>query len=241
MASVEDELSGIRVADMENFQAGPPHELFRRLRAECPVHWTDGITEYPDEDGFWSVTTAEDVHEVSRDWQTFSSEIGGFTAMKNAGLLAGDAAGDVHRHGPTQARPPQGTLPARLHAQAHRRARGCDPCDHHRGARPARRPRDAAIWSTDVAQPVVARVIGSFMGLTPEDDAVWARLMNAIVARATRTPRRRARERDGEGGAGGVRALRELIADGARPPPMTSRACSSTPSSTASASRTTRS
>jgi cytochrome P450 len=33
----------------------------------------------------------------------------------------------------------------------------------------------------DVAQPVVARVIGSFMGLAPEDDAVWARLMNSIV------------------------------------------------------------
>ena len=31
------------------------------------------------------------------------------------------------------------------------------------------------------AQPVVARVIGSFMGLPPEDDAVWARLMNTIV------------------------------------------------------------
>jgi hypothetical protein len=37
--------------------------LFRRLRSECPVHWSDGITEYPDEDGFWSVTTAEDVYE----------------------------------------------------------------------------------------------------------------------------------------------------------------------------------
>ena len=27
----------------------------------------------------------------------------------------------------------------------------------------------------DVAQPVVARVIGSFMGIPPEDDIVWAR------------------------------------------------------------------
>ena len=64
------------------FQEGPPHEVFRRLRCECPVHWSDGITEYPDEDGFWSVTKADDVHEVSRDWQTFSSEVGGFTATR---------------------------------------------------------------------------------------------------------------------------------------------------------------
>ena len=86
MASVESDLQNARVGDRSNFREGPPHELFRRLRSECPVHWSDGITEYPGEDGFWSVTTAEDVHEVSRDWETFSSEIGGFTAAKNAGL-----------------------------------------------------------------------------------------------------------------------------------------------------------
>src|ERR1700682_5084083 len=77
-------LDQVLVGDRANFQDGPPHELFRRLRSECPVHWTPRITEYPDEDGFWSVTTAEDVHEVSRDWQTYSSEVGGVTALKNA-------------------------------------------------------------------------------------------------------------------------------------------------------------
>ncbi|HEY2637724.1 MAG TPA: cytochrome P450, partial [Solirubrobacteraceae bacterium] len=34
---------------------------------------------------------------------------------------------------------------------------------------------------TEVAQPVVSRVIGSFMGIPPEDDAVWARLMNTAL------------------------------------------------------------
>jgi cholest-4-en-3-one 26-monooxygenase len=34
---------------------------------------------------------------------------------------------------------------------------------------------------TEVAQPVVSRVIGSFMGITPEDDEVWARLMNTTL------------------------------------------------------------
>ena len=34
---------------------------------------------------------------------------------------------------------------------------------------------------TDVAQPVVSRVIGSFMGIPPEDDEIWARLMNATL------------------------------------------------------------
>ena len=49
--------------------------------AECPVHWTARITEYPEEAGFWSVTTADDVHEVSHDWETYSSELGGITAL----------------------------------------------------------------------------------------------------------------------------------------------------------------
>jgi hypothetical protein len=39
MASAENDLAEIRVADLVNFQAGPPHELFERLRSECPVHW----------------------------------------------------------------------------------------------------------------------------------------------------------------------------------------------------------
>ncbi len=78
-------LDELGVADRAHFQQGPPLELFRRLRAECPVHWSSGIAEFPGEAGFWSVTTAEDVFEVSRDWQTYSSEVGGFTAS-NAGL-----------------------------------------------------------------------------------------------------------------------------------------------------------
>jgi cholest-4-en-3-one 26-monooxygenase len=35
---------------------------------------------------------------------------------------------------------------------------------------------------TDVAQPVVSRVIGSFMGVPPAEDAEWARLMNSALA-----------------------------------------------------------
>jgi cytochrome P450 len=183
MASVEDDLSEIRVADLENFQAGPPHELFRRLRSECPVHWSNGITDFPDEDGFWSVTTAEGVHEVSRDWQTFSSEIGGFTALKEAGLSlemqqAMFIGMDPPKHDRLKALFQRGFTPKRIaeHEDAIRAItvgvldRLQDP--------PARETCDLV---NDVAQPVVSRVIGSFMGLTPEDDAVWARLMNAIV------------------------------------------------------------
>jgi cholest-4-en-3-one 26-monooxygenase len=41
--------------------------------------------------------------------------------------------------------------------------------------------RDTCDLVTDVAQPVVSRVIGSFMGIPPEDDEIWARLMNTTL------------------------------------------------------------
>ncbi|HEY5260517.1 MAG TPA: hypothetical protein VIJ33_00215 [Solirubrobacteraceae bacterium] len=75
--NLEDKL----LLDRELWEDGPPHALFKELRQGCPVHWTKEIDEYPDEGGFWSVTTAEDVHTVSRDWQTYSSELGGVTVL----------------------------------------------------------------------------------------------------------------------------------------------------------------
>jgi cytochrome P450 len=48
---------------------GPPHELFARLRAQCPVH--PGMTK--DGQRYWSVTRDSEVRQVSRDPATFSS------------------------------------------------------------------------------------------------------------------------------------------------------------------------
>jgi cytochrome P450 len=173
-------LEELRVGDQANFVEGPPHEIFRRLRAECPVHWTDGVTEYPDEDGFWSVTTADDVHEVSRDWQTFSSETGGFTALKKAGLSlelqqAMFIGMDPPKHDRLKALFQRGFTPKRIaeHEDAIR-AITIDVLERVEG-------RETCDLVSDVAQPVVARVIGSFMGLPAEDDEVWAKLMNSIV------------------------------------------------------------
>jgi cytochrome P450 len=173
-------LEEVRVADRAHFTEGPPLELFRRLRAECPVHWSTGISEYPDEDGFWSVTTAEDVFEVSRDWRTFSSEIGGFVALKNAILplelqQAMFIGMDPPKHDRMKALFQRGFTPKRIaeHEDAIR-VITTDVFDRLDG-------RDVCDLVSDVAQPAVARVIGSFMGLPPEDDEVWAGLINVIV------------------------------------------------------------
>src|ERR1700704_3215788 len=77
VATVGRDIKSVELTDRELWLDGPPLEAFKQMRSKCPVHWTDGFEELPDEAGFWSVTTAEDVHTVSRDWQTYSSEAGG--------------------------------------------------------------------------------------------------------------------------------------------------------------------
>jgi cytochrome P450 len=44
--------------------------------------------------------------------------------------------------------------------------------------------RETCDLVTEVARPVVARVIGSFMGLDPEDDKPWAESINTAWARS---------------------------------------------------------
>jgi cytochrome P450 len=174
-------LDGLLIGDIEHWQDGPPHELFAEMRRECPVHWTAKITEFPDEDGFWSVTRADDVHEVSRDWQTYSSEIGGITALKNAILplelqQAMFIGMDPPKHDRLKALFQRGFTPKRIADHEERiRAITREVLDRLEG-------RETCDLVGDVAQPVVARVIGSFMGIPPEEDAMWADLMNATLA-----------------------------------------------------------
>ncbi len=168
------------VFEQERWVDGPPNELFRRLRSECPVHWSARMEEFPEEAGYWSVTTAEGVHEVSRDWQTYSSERGGITAITNSILplelmQAMFIAQDPPKHDRVKALFQRGFTPKRIaeHEEAIR-AITLDVLDQLEG-------RDTCDLVDDVAQPVVARVIASFMGLPKGDDVVWARLMNSIL------------------------------------------------------------
>jgi cytochrome P450 len=172
-------LDGLLVGERELWKDGPPHATFKRLRGECPVHFTKEITEFPEEDGFWSVTLADDVHEISRDWETYSSATG-ITALTNAiislDLIQAMFIGmDPPKHDRLKALFQRGFTPKRIaeHEDAIRQITR-DVLDRLDG-------RDTCDLVIDVAQPVVARVIGSFMGIPPEDDEVWANLMNTML------------------------------------------------------------
>jgi cytochrome P450 len=173
-------LEDVLVTERDLWQDGPPHALFRELRSKCPVHWTERITEYPDEAGYWSVTTADDVHAVSRDWETYSSEIGGVTGLTHAILplelqQAMFIGMDPPKHDRLKALFQRGFTPRRI-AEHEDEIRSIT-----RGVLDRLDDRNRCDLVTDVAQPVVSRVIGSFMGIPPEDDEVWARLMNATL------------------------------------------------------------
>jgi cytochrome P450 len=182
MAATDDlPLEDVLVTERELWIDGPPHALFERLRRECPVHFTKRISEYPGEAGFWSVTTADDIHAVSRDWQTFSSERGGITAVTDPvmplELIQAMFIGmDPPRHDRLKTLFQRGFTPRRIaEHEGEIREIAVRVLDGVAG-------REEVDLVTDVAQPVVSRVIGSFMGIPPADDAIWARIMNSTLA-----------------------------------------------------------
>ena len=63
-------LEDLDVSDPRMFQYDYWHELFARLREECPIHYQPDSPAGP----FWSVTRYEDIVAIERDTDTFSSE-----------------------------------------------------------------------------------------------------------------------------------------------------------------------
>ncbi len=70
-------LAEIDLTDLGRWAEGPPHDWFALLRREAPVFWQDE----PKGRGFWSLTRYDDVHSASKDYVTFSSEVGGTSLM----------------------------------------------------------------------------------------------------------------------------------------------------------------
>jgi cytochrome P450 len=178
-STASSDIKDVLLTEREVWEDGVPHEVFARMRRECPVHWTSQITEFPEEAGFWSVTTGEDVLAVSRDFKTYSSELGGVTAA-NVGFpielsRAMFIGMDPPKHDRVKALFQAGFTPKRIAAHEDAiRAITVGVLDRLQG-------RETCDLVAEVAQPVVARVIGSFMGIPPEDDEMWARLMNTTL------------------------------------------------------------
>jgi cytochrome P450 len=161
----------IDLGDMELWKDGFPHPVFERLRKEDPVHWSPMAT-WDDEPGFWSITCAEDIHEISRRWEDFSSQRGGIVVSDHGTPLELQTqmfiAMDPPRHDRIKALFQRGFTPKRIaeHGEEIREivTRVLDRLEG----------RDEIDLVAEIATPVVSRVIGSFVGTAEEEDAGWS-------------------------------------------------------------------
>ena len=166
--TVESDLDQIDLGNLELWEAGPPHDLFTRLRREAPVHWSP-LGDYPEESGFWSLTRAADLRAVSLDWQTYSSYVGGIMVLDDFGIpLEAQQqqmiSMDPPRHDRIKALFQRGFTPKRI-GEHEERIRAIVNGVLDRVA-----PRGECELVNEVAGPVVSRVIGSFIGTPEEDD-----------------------------------------------------------------------
>jgi cholest-4-en-3-one 26-monooxygenase len=63
-------LSDVNLNDLDVFERGVPHDWFRVLRREAPVHWHDE----PGGPGYWCITRYSDLKAISRNPGVFSNE-----------------------------------------------------------------------------------------------------------------------------------------------------------------------
>jgi cholest-4-en-3-one 26-monooxygenase len=150
--------------DLDLFQDGPPHEIFDRLRAAAPLHWSPRPGD-PD-GGFWSVTRYADVHALSRDHSRFTNT-DGFTFPRRTGDHGPFVNNIMYRDPPahTAHRKPLNrsfTPKAMLEIEAQVRAVVVGVIDRLDG-------RVSFDWVPEVAAEIPARVVASIIGVPEED------------------------------------------------------------------------
>jgi cytochrome P450 len=174
------DLSNVDLADPGLWDAGPPYELFARLQREAPVHFSAQLVA-PDEGGFWSITTHEDVRAVTRDFKTFSSERRGILNVDDIGVPL-----DVQRLQMISMDPPRHDRLKALVTKVFTPDRVAEHEGHISHIitavldRVADRERFDLV--ADVARPIPARVIGSMLGTPEEDDTKLVHWTNVFTA-----------------------------------------------------------
>jgi cholest-4-en-3-one 26-monooxygenase len=165
------------LSDPDVFVSGPPHDTFRRLRAEAPVAFFPEKAGGP---GFWAVARFEDVRAVSLDQATFSSWRGGvmlrdfpedlLAAQRET--LPGMQSG---RHGKHR-RLVSGAFAPRI-------MRGLEPRirDLTRRILDPVAPRGACDFVTAIASELPAQVICELIGIPAEDRGKIVAWSNAMV------------------------------------------------------------
>ncbi|MFN8225043.1 MAG: cytochrome P450 [Gaiellales bacterium] len=66
-------LDDVDLTDLSVWEHGVPYEWFALLRDEAPLYWQDE----KEGRGFWAFTRYDDVFAMAKDWETYSSQLGG--------------------------------------------------------------------------------------------------------------------------------------------------------------------
>jgi cytochrome P450 len=179
-AVTSQDLSSVDLADPRLWDGGVPWEIFGALQREQPIHFSPQANA-PDEGGFWSVVNYDDVHKVTRDFTTFSSELRGIFSYDDIGVPL-----EIQRLQMISMDPPQHDRLKKIVGKAFTPARIAQHEDHIRQIvgkvldRVA--DRDSFDLVADVARPIPARVIGDMLGTPEEDDEQLVHWTNVFTA-----------------------------------------------------------
>lgn len=177
--ALEQDLASVDLSDHALWKQDPPYEIFARLRAERPVHWSP-LSQFPHEKGFWSIVRHADLKSISMDWETYSSERGGVVLVDDIGVPLDmvrmqPIAQDPPRHDRMKALFQQGFTPRRI--AAHEEV--IRAIANHAIDQIADKGECDLVG--DIGMHITARVIGSLLGTPPEDDPQLVEWSNMIV------------------------------------------------------------
>lgn len=180
MTTAEGPLDDLNVGAEDLWESGPPLETFAELRSKCPVHWS-GPPGRQDMPGWWSITRADDIEEISRDWETWSSGINGVDQLENETIYTMENKTFINMD------PPRHDVMKALFLPrfSPRRIAKDEPWVREIVERvfDGLEGRESIDLVEDVARPIVARVIHTICGIPEEEDAKWSAYMNRYMAR----------------------------------------------------------
>jgi cytochrome P450 len=168
---------GANLADPDTFNAGFPHDLFRRLRREAPVYWHPDRHERSSK-GFFVVSRYEDVKRVGRTPLVFSSAPGITVVDEGSDFEAGQSSMlqmDPPRHARYRKLVSGGFTPRRINAlEPMIRALANEILDDAAA-------KGSVDFVTDVAAELPLRVIARFLGVPEEDRGLLFTSSNRLL------------------------------------------------------------
>jgi cholest-4-en-3-one 26-monooxygenase len=169
----------IDLSDPKTFLAGVPHEYFRVLREQDPVHWQEEcvLPVFLPGPGYWALTRYEDVDFVSKHPELFSSALG--TSSLNdlrprERGMAGEQLIQMDPPGHTELRNlmnVQFKPTAVRETEAHMRKIVCETLDQLEG-------RPECDFVEAVSAPISLRVLTNFLGVPDRYTARFYRWTN---------------------------------------------------------------